>query len=102
MPVRLAASDETEPVLVRIGGEVDKLMMSMPPVTAVVPEFWRLVTAATERLGSTAIAVGGPLTATAVAVGALWTWPPPAAGSSGSRTVRSIEVMVVEPLLAIK
>src|SRR5208283_19973 len=103
MPVRLAANEETEAVELLTGGEVARLTTSNPPVTAVVPEFCRLVTTAIARFGSTAIAVGGPLNATVVPTGAACTWPKLVAvfvGSLGNNTVRSIDESVLEPLFA--
>src|SRR5882724_6351549 len=100
----LADREETEAVELLTGGFVDKITTSNPPVTLVVPEFCRLVTTAIARLGSTAMAEGGPLSATVVAPGAPWTCPFVVAveGSEGSKTVRSMEDKVFEPPFATK
>ena len=62
-------SELIEAFEIRTGGNTVRFMVSNPPETAVVPEFNSVVTTATPRFGSTAIAVGGPLTATVVDVG---------------------------------
>src|SRR5258706_15795646 len=101
MPVMLADSEDMEAVELLIGGFVDRVTTSNPPVT-LVPLPCRLLTTAIARLGSTAIEEGGPLSATGVAAGAPWTCPTMPVlevGSEGSRTVRSMEDTVFEPLL---
>src|SRR5215469_2194484 len=102
MPVRLVDNPVAETVELFTGGTLDILMMSMPADTLVVPEFCKLVTAATERLGSTAIAVGGPLNAMVVTPGALCTCPEPLLGLVGSKVVTSTAESVLDPLLATR
>src|SRR5258705_12839064 len=103
MPVMLADSEDMEAVELLIGGTVARFTTSNPPVTLVVPEFCRLVTTAAPRFGSTAIADGGPLSATVVAPGAPCTCPMMpvlVVGSDFSKTVRSMADKVFEPPLA--
>src|SRR5215469_18811390 len=102
MPVKIAESPVAETVELLIGGTLDILMMSMPAETAVVPEFCKLVTAATARFGSTAIAVGGPLKAIVVTPGAPCVCPEPPVGYVGSKVVTSTAESVLDPLLATR
>src|SRR5580704_16155696 len=61
MPVGFAVKELIDEVVVFDGGVVARFSTSRPPVTLVVPAFWMLVTTASARFGSMAIAVGGPL-----------------------------------------
>src|ERR1700739_964745 len=100
MPVMLADSEETEAVELLIGGLTARFTTSKPPETLVVPEFCRLVTTAIARFGSTATAVGGPLSGTGVSTGVASTWPVFVPVSEGSNTVRSMEDNVFDPAFA--
>src|SRR3974390_764540 len=98
----LADKPDVEDVLLLIGGVLAKLTTSMPAVTLVVPEFCRLVTAAIARFGSTAMAVGGPLSAMVGTNGADCTCPVPFDGLVGSKVVRSMAESVLDPLFATR
>src|ERR1700757_4478975 len=93
MPVGLAVNELIEEVVVFDGGVVARFSTSNPPVTLVVPAFCILVTTATDRLGSTAMAVGGPLVGTSCTAGV--------PGVDSNSGVRSIAETLLPPLLAV-
>ena len=84
MKVVLAVSVLMDAVTLFAGGTVLRLMTSRPPTADEVPEFCRLVTAASERFGSTAMELGGPEVAMEAPVGVVVVTAP------GSKTVRSM------------
>src|SRR6516165_2310161 len=64
MPVGFAVKVMIDAVLLFMGTVPDSVITSNPPITPVAPVFWMFVSTASARFGSTAIAVGGPLTGT--------------------------------------
>src|SRR5271166_2712436 len=93
MPVGFAVRLLIDAELLFVGGTEARLIISSPPVMLDEPRFSILVTTAIARLGSTAIAVGGPLVGTSCIGGV-----PGVASKSG---VKSMAERLLPPELAI-